>query len=257
MCELQNDNNNERKCIVGNDDNIYDKLQEYFGLEENSINILEETIDADIQFEYFEYSRNYNSHKSEEEIIRDKNIIFDNRISLDEKKAVLVELASINNIEAFRTIEKYVSLPDIKLYDWACIALQESRLHLESRLLDENKVLITTGLGGRGLKLRYFIVLFTPDGKKLSKTQQRIIEKELKYFLPKNNSELEDIVFEDGFASVLAMIPIQVNLKALFRKIISECNHIGNFLYNDFIITNVRAMHYTEIKELLEANEIY
>lgn len=244
-------------CIVGTYENIYDKLQEYFGLEENSINILEETIDTEIQCEYFEFSRNYNSNKSEEEIIRDKDAIFNGNLTVDQKKSVLVELASINNIEAYRTIEKYVNQPNTNLYDWACLALQESRLHLESRLLDENKVLITTGLGGRGLKLRYFIVMFTHNGCMLSKIQQNIIEKELSYYLPKNDSELEDIVFEGSFSSILAMIPIQVNLKQLFRKIISECNEIGNFLYNDFIITNVRAMDSTEIRNLLVANEIY
>jgi hypothetical protein len=242
---------------VGSNDNIYDKLQEFLGLEENNINILEETIDTETQCEYFEFSRNYYSQKSEEEIIRDKDNIFDVDTTLDEKKSILVELASLVNIEAFRTIEKYVKQPNGKLYDWACLALNESRLNLESKLLDENKVLISTGLGGRGLKLRYFIVLFTPDGNPLSKIQQEIIEKELHYYLPKNNSELEDILFEDSFASVLAMVPLQINLKNLFQEIISECNQIGSFLYKDFIITNLRAMDCQEIRNLLEYNEIY
>jgi hypothetical protein len=242
---------------VGADENIYEKLQEFFGLEENNINILEETIDANTQLEYFEYSQNFNSQKSEEEIIRDKDFLFDSDLSLDEKKSKLVELASLNNIEAYRTLERYVNQPNIKLYDWACMALQESRLHLESRLLDENKILITTGLGGRGLKLRYFIVLFTPSGNPLSDIQKEVIEKELNYYLPKKNAELEDILFEDSFASILAMVPLKVNLKKLFHKIITECNQMGNFLFTDFIITNVRAMNTLEIRNLLEANNIY
>ncbi|MBN1116975.1 MAG: hypothetical protein JXA77_07220 [Bacteroidales bacterium] len=237
--------------------NIYDKLIEYFGLEEDSINILEETINTDTQIEYFEFSKNYNSKKSEDEILRNKDIIFDISQPLPDKKASLVELAALNNIDAYRTIEKYLAQPNIKLYEWACLALQECKMHLESNLLDESKVLITTGLGGKGNKLRYFIVLFTPDGRPLSKIQQEIITKELSYFLPKADSEFEDILFDGAYASVLAIVPIKINLKELFNKVISECNQLGNFLYNDFIITNMKALCHNEITNLLRKNNIF
>ncbi len=242
---------------MGTEENIYEKLREYLGLEEESINILEETIDSTTQVEYFEFSRNYVHTKSEEEIIRSKDLLFDRNFPVEDKKSTLVELASLNSAEAYRTIEKYLHEPNIKLYDWACLALQESRLHLETNLLNENKVLISTGLGGKGLKLRYFIVLFSPDDKALTQTQQNIINKELGFYLPKYGAELEDILFEDSFASILAIIPLKVHLQHLFRKIISECNELGKFLFEDFIITNVKALHTEEIRELLRVNNIY
>ena len=242
---------------MSGDDNIFDKLVEYFGFEEESINILEETIDTDIQVEYFEYSRNHNSKRSEADIIQNKEIIFDQDIPVEQKKSALVELASLNNIEAYRTIEKYLNHPNIKLYDWACLALQESRMHLESNLLDESKILITTGLGGKGLNIRYFIVFFTPTGEPLNESQKQIITKELKFYLIRNNAVLEDILFDDCFASVLAMIPLKINLNKIFRAVIDECNQLGNFLYNDFIITNVKALNSEEIRELLRMNNIF
>lgn len=243
--------------MVRDEESLYEKLIEYFGLEEDSINILEETIDTDTQLEYFEFSKNHQSKKSEAQIIEDKDVIFDMEAPITQKKSVLVELASLNNIEAYRTIEKYLNHPNIKLYDWACLALQESRMHLESNLLGESKVLITTGLGGKGLNVRYFIVLFTPDGENLSEVQQDIIKKELSFYLPQDNAILEDIEFNECFASILAMIPLKVNLNNLFNKIIQECNQIGDFLYNDFIITNVKALDLEEIKELLRINNIF
>jgi hypothetical protein len=118
-------------------------------------------------------------------------------------------------------------------------------------------VLITTGLGGKGLNVRYFIVLFTPDGENLSKIQKDIIKKELSFYLPQHNAILEDIEFNECFASILAMIPLKVNLNDLFNKVIQECNQIGDFLYNDFIITNVKALNPEEIKELLRVNNIF
>lgn len=238
-------------------ENIYDKLQEFLGAEEQSINILEESINTETQLEYFEVSRGFSCTRTEEEIIRDKECLFDQNMPVDEKKFALLELASLNSIEAYRTIEKYLHYPNIKLHDWACLALQESRLQLESKLLDENKVLISTGLGGKGFKLRYFIVLFTPNAKPLNTIQQDIISKELEYFLRINGAEFEDIEFEDSFASILCMIPLNIPPRPLFNDVIKECNLFGNFLFNDFIITNVKALHSEEIRELLTINNIY
>jgi hypothetical protein len=242
---------------VGVEENIYDKLIEYLGLSEDNINILEQSIDTNVQLEYFEFSRNLNSVKSEEDIIRDRDILFDSNLSISGKKLALVELASLNNIEAYRTIEKYLNQPNINLYDWACLALQESKLNLETSLLDESKALITTGLGGKGLKLRYFIVLFSSQGHELTSVQKEIIQKELNFFFSKYGAELEDVVFDESFASILAMVPIKVHLQKLFKKVIFECNQIGNFLFDDFIITNIKTLSVEEIRELLMINNIY
>lgn len=242
---------------MGVEENIYDKLIEYLGLSEDNINILEQSIDTNVQLEYFEFSRKLNSIKSEEDIIRDKDILFDSNLSISGKKSALVELASLNNIEAYRTIEKYLNQPNINLYDWACLALQESKLNLETSLLDESKALITTGLGGKGLKLRYFIVLFSSQGHELTSVQKEIIQKELNFFFSKYGAELEDVVFDESFASILAMVPIKVHLQKLFKKVIFECNQIGNFLFDDFIITNIKTLSVQEIRELLMINNIY
>ncbi len=226
-------------------------------MDEMDISILEETIDSDIQVEYFECSRKIKRNRSEEEILRDKDDLFDLEMPLDKKKHTLIELASISNIEAYRAIEKYSKQPNIKLYHWACLALQQSRLHLESDLLDESKVLITSALGGKGFKLRYFIVLFTPYGKSLDPIQQLIINKEVNYAFSQYMAELEDAVFEGEFASLLCLIPINIPVQQLFKSIIRECNQLGNFLYNDFIVTNVKALSDKEIREMLILNNIY
>jgi len=92
---------------------------------------------------------------------------------------MLVKLASINSVEAFRTIERYLKEPNHSLRDWAKLAFQESKLLLESKLLDENQVLISTGLGGKGMKLRYFTVILSDTGENLTKIQKKIINSEL------------------------------------------------------------------------------
>lgn len=231
-------------------------LNEYLDIGEDSINILEEHIDSEVQLEYFEYSRNYENKDSAEEIFQNRDLIFSNDISSDHKKNILVQLASINDVEAYRTIQKYLRSSDAHLYDWACMALQESRLLLESNLLEENKVLITTGLGGKGMKLRYFVVFFTRNGLPLDQLQKKIIKSELNYTLNKNNAEIEDIIFEDRFASFLSFVPIHIPVQQLFESVIFECNQFGNFLFSDFIITNLKVLSVEEIREMLAINNV-
>ena len=237
-------------------DNIYDLLNEYLQIDEDSISILDEQIDCDTQFEYFEYSRNHENLLSDDEIIQKKDLIFDEKVSTDEKKVLLVQLASTKNIEAYRTIERYLKKPNIKLYDWAYLALCENRILLESTLLEENKVLITTGLGSKGNKLRYFIVFFTDDGSPITHLQQKIILSELNYAFKHSGAEIEQIIFQEGFASFTTVVPMNVAVQELFKKIVEECNEFGGFLFNDYIITNVKVLDLDEIRELLALNNI-
>jgi hypothetical protein len=238
-------------------ENIYDLINEYFAISDAGINIIEEQINSDTQLEYFEFSKTHQNNSSPEEVFLIKDDIFKTDIPLDHKKKILVQLAAINSIEAYRTIEKYLKNPGIMLYEWAYLALQESRLLIESNLLDENKILISTGLGGRGFKLRYFIVFFTATSLPITALQKKIIENELSYGLRRNGGEIESIIFDDNFACILSMIPMQIAVKKLFSKIIYECNQFGNFLFEDYIITNMKILSFDEINELLEINNIF
>jgi hypothetical protein len=237
-------------------DNIYDLLTEYLEVGKEGINLLEKQIDSETQSEYFEYSNNPGNNRSKEEIIRDKDLIFDRTVSTDHKKNILVQLASVNSVEAYRTIEKYLNHAGNDIYNWTYLALQESRLLLESKFMEENKVLVTTGLGAEGNRLRYFIVFFTRDGSAITKAQQDIIKGELEFAFHNNKAELEDIIFEDSFASILTIIPIHMPVQQLFGRIVQECNEFGDFLFSDFIITNVRVLSKEDISELLAVNNI-
>ena len=68
-------------------------------------------------------------------------------------------LATLDDVSVYRAIENF-SKQDTPLKKWAIIALQQSRMLLQSTLLDDPGVFISTGLGGQGLLLRYFCVFF-------------------------------------------------------------------------------------------------
>ena len=39
----------------------------------------------------------------------------------------------------------------------------------------------------------------------------------------------------------------------IFQEAINECNHYGDFLEVDFIVTNVKTLSFKEIKEFLKS----
>lgn len=234
-----------------NDEFLYKKIQEALrGIPEN-FNVLEEQIDVQLQAEYFEFVRKFREGKNIGRYLKQKENLFKAETTLLAKKKILTALASSIEVEDFRTIEKYLENPDPDLKDWATLALQESRMLLQSSLLDEQQVFISTGLGGKGQKLRYFIVFLHKSGGELTEMQKKLLHDELKYALEKINGELEELNSMIDFSTATVILPITSPLKDLFQGVIEECNQYGNFLQDDMVITNVKKLNPMEIIDLL------
>jgi hypothetical protein len=161
-------------------------------------------------------------------------------------------MASIENIELYRTLEKFVKTKDKKLYEWGILAMQECRMLLESSLLDENQVFISTGLGGKNNKLRYFIVIISNSNTELDDVKKRIIESELDFSLKNHNAELEKITFNEKYAAIVCLLPINLTISEIIKGIIDECNKMGNFLEKNYLITNVQEFAIDEIDNLIK-----
>ncbi len=237
-------------------ENLYDKIRELFGDFPDHLNILEETIDIDLQVEYFEASREIKKDLDQDKAIEEAGSIFSGKLTTENEKLILSKLASVERVEAYRLLEKYLQDPKPELRSWGVLALQESRMLIKSKLLDENQVFISTGLGGKGNKLRYFVVLITKDDKPLNETQKKIIKNEFEITFKKYKAEIEKINFSVHIASLLTVIPMQVTIRDLFNEAIDECNLYGNFLVRNFIITNVKILKFEEIKNYLSKKGI-
>jgi hypothetical protein len=235
---------------------IFGKIQELLGEISENLTILEEQIDADIQLEYFNFADNIDENLNSEEVLKNKDLIFRHDLTVEEKKHLLVQLANIDSIEAYRTLEKYLHEPDDILKDWTKLALQESKLLIESKLLDQCRVLISTGLGGKGLKLRYFVVLITKTGDCYTEFEQKIVTSELKFSIKSTNGELEHIRFDKELCSIVVVIPLKIAVQDLFESIIKECNQYGEFLDSDYFITNVRILTSDDIRTMISQNRI-
>jgi hypothetical protein len=236
---------------MNEDENLYDKLTEMFGSFPENISILEETINIDTQLEYFENSRLIKEDFNEEDAMSGADLLFDPALSSLEIKSILSRIACVEKVEAYRLIERYMRNPRPEVREWGILAMQESRMLIESELLDENHIFISTGLGGKGNKLRYFVALLSRYEKDFTATQKRIIKSEFEHLLKKSGGEIEKIRFSGNLASLLTIIPISINIKQALDSAIAECNQFGDFLQEDFIVTNVKTLEFDEIRSFL------
>ena len=86
----------------------------------------------------------------------------------------------------------------------------------------------------------------------LTPSQQLIIKNEFEDILSKFDAEVEESCFSGYLATIQLLLPMTRSLKSVFKEAIDECNRYGNFLNDDFIVTNVRTLSFKEIEDFLE-----
>jgi hypothetical protein len=235
-----------------NEENPFERIQRFFKEFQGDINIIDEKIDIHLQVEYFDMSKDLKDKPELTDWLEKSEMLFSSETPLDFKKTLLVTLASIDDVKAYRIIEKYHLNHDSELKHWAMLALQESRMMMQSKLLEHSQVLISTGLGGKDNKLRYFFALFTKNGESFTEFQKKIIRSEFGYFLQSNSSEIEEIHFEEDIATILVLVPLHIPIQDLFKDVVNECNQYGDFIRENCIITNVKVMNLKEIHAFLD-----
>ena len=234
--------------------NTYNEINDFLKNLPQNFSILQEQIDIEIQLKYFERAKLVKENKiSLDDLpikIAQLNI---SETTIEEKKDILIELAGLDDVKAFRAIENYTStLEESELKPWSVLALQESRMLIESSLLDESQVFISTGLGGKGDKLRYFIVGFLNEEVEFTESQKNILRKEFDYNLGENGSEVETVEFDGKFALITALIPIKKDIKTILKTAIDECVDLGIDLSEHFMVTNVKKMEAKEIQQFID-----
>lgn len=233
-------------------ENLYDKLKELMGNTPGKLSIMEDIVDVDLQVEYFEFSKKVSQEYDASWALDQAELLTDPDYPDAEKKRLLARLATIEEVKAFRYIESFAEEAPPSLKDWSLMALQESRMHLESHLLEENQVFISTGLGGKEDKLRYFVVLIARNREEFSEFQIEIIEKEFAYALKPFDVEVEEFNASGYLATFLLLLPIQHSVKEVFTRGIEECNQYGDFLRDNCIVTNVKKLSFGEIMDFIE-----
>ncbi|MDR1380906.1 MAG: hypothetical protein LBJ47_05435 [Tannerella sp.] len=236
-------------------DDIFKRFYESFQNMEGHFHILEHRVPVEQQMAYFKYSeriRRDSVAMKDGDYHRYMMDLRDGELSRDEKKRILSTLASSKQVRAYRLLEQYVQHPDPQLVNWAYMALMESRIMLESELSGEKQIYISTGLGGKGEKLRFYVLILSAGGNLFLDYQREIIEKEFGYSLSKNDCEMERLTVGDRYVELVFLIPVKTDMRMILEDVIRECNLYGNFLSDIFTITNVKELDRREVEQIVE-----
>jgi len=226
---------------VSIDETIYDKIQTIIGNLDGNLNILEEEIDINIQLEYFELSKELKKNQLYLNKLQAIEVLKSANNKNTELKKAILSLSILNDVEALRALEQFLKQSNGEIRKWALIACQENKMLIESSLLDQNQIFITTGLGGKNGKLRYCLAIPVSNKKELSYAEQNIITEEFSEVISQFSSTIEEMYFSDkNYLFGLVLVPLKIPIKRLFATAIAHCNEYGNFLNTDYLITNVK-----------------
>ncbi|RHJ83447.1 hypothetical protein [Parabacteroides sp. AM08-6] len=240
------------------DGDVFKKFRESFSKMDGHFHILEQRVPVELQMEYFKYSEQVKKNKpdwDDFDYATFSESLADPEVTTERKKYILSALATSRQVKAYRVLESYVQEPGQDVRDWAYMALMESRISLESELSDEKQIYISTGLGGKGEKLRFYVLMLSTALKPFLEYQRKVIEREFAYLLSKEDCEIERLTIKEQYVELVFLIPVRANIKLTLDKVIGECNQYGNFLSTIFTITNVKELSGDEIAEIIRKHE--
>ena len=239
---------------------VFKQFRDSFDKMDGHFHILEQRVPVELQMDYFKYSEKMRLEDqhicslNSEEIESVFQHLQTEGLTKREKRRLLTILAVSKSVKSYRLLQSYIENPDPEVLDWAYMALMESRISLESELSDEKQIYISTGLGGKNEKLRFYVLILSAETKLFENYQRQTIEREFIYYLPKENCEIERLAIGDQYVELLFLVPVRADIKAILDRVIYECNQYGYFLSDTFTITNVKELSKEEVEQIIEKN---
>ncbi len=236
---------------MDNQEKMMEKMREIALQNPDNIRIIETSVDSEIQIEFFETLQRIADNEEEYDATALYNELVCKETAVERKKDILALLTSIGEVETYRLLEDYLKVADDEIKTWAFLACQQGRMFLESKLLEESKIYIASGLGGSEHRLRY-VFAFSARKDELSASQKNMVKGEIDYFLKKNDSIIESFEFNEGYSICTALVPIYIDLVDLIQEIVGEINQFGDFLRENVFITNEKSIGASDLKNIFE-----
>ena len=155
---------------------------------------------------------------------------------------------------AYRRLERYARLAEPDMRDWAYMALMEGRIILESELSDEKQIYISTGLGGKGQKLRFYLLFPAAEGMTIEGYRRNVVEREFNFALRQADWDIERLTIHPDYAELVVLLPLRADLKAVLDGVLKECNQYGDFLAKTYTISNMKEMNEEEIRATIRSS---
>ena len=235
------------------DKRIFEELQQSLAGLDGSLYVLDTTIPIDKQMRYFRYTEEIRKRDTEKTLEEHIEMLNSNEATLKEMKDAMAFLAISGDVKAYRALENYSKeTSDEDLNEWITLSLIQAKITLETEFSEEKRIFISTGLGGSGSKLRFFSFFKSTDLKPFSGYQRDLIEKEFSYFIAQSQGKTEEIKIEDNYFTLLFLIEFHTDIKNVLQRAVNECNQCGNFIDENFIITNVKVFDEEDIQRELK-----
>jgi hypothetical protein len=241
-----------------NREDVFKRFTESFMNMEGGFHVLEHRVPLEQQIEYFKFSdkvRRSAPEMSEDDYERYIEELKSSELTKEDKKKLLSILAASKQVKTYRFLEKFAQETDSDLSGWAYMALMESRIILEFDLSGEKQTFISTGLGGKGDKLRFYALIISSLQEPFADYQRKIINDEMTFALSEKGCEPERVNVEDKYVEVVALVPVMVNIKDILEDVIAECNQYGNFLREIYVITNVKEFDKKKLADIMKQYE--
>ena len=174
-------------------EDLFRKFKDSFDNMEGHFHVLDHRVPVEVQLAYFRYSEKLRKEKPLDYPVSDETCeeLYQTLLTTDGgnsvKRRLLALLAISRSVRAYRLLEEYAKEPDPAIANWAYMAAMEARLTLESELSDEKQIFISTGLGGRDDKLRYYVLLVCREPQGFLDYQRQVIEREFAYYLERQD----------------------------------------------------------------------
>lgn len=173
---------------------------------------------------------------------------------LNQKKHSIALLVLAGTIRAYRQLEAYSGEAEGELADWVRMAFSEVSISLQVEFLEEPHVLVASGLGGKGDRMRFFALFRSNDNIPFEDYQCRFMEKEFAYSLSSEGCEIDRLKVGQQHVELLIFVPVSVDFFRVITKLVEECNQYGNFLSPQIFVTNAKRMTEDEIEQALSVN---
>lgn len=220
----------------------------------DNMHMLNEIVPVEEQMKYFHYSKYVQKNKEKDSLDRNYMIakLFTPEADIEDKRYYLTVLAGIVDVAAYRAIETYHSSPlEPELTHWSALALAESKILLDAELSGEKQFFVSTGLGGKDKKLRYFSVIASADRSEFTEFQRETLLRELKFQFEQSEIELEKLELKGNYLKLFILCGLSHDARECVQKAVDEANEFGNYIDNHFLLTNIKQLSDVEIVELL------
>ena len=136
-------------------------------------------------------------------------------------KEKLVRLARNGDVKSYRRIEEIIQKTENSdLEEFGYVALKFARINLENQLSDEPIGFISSGLGGKGNKLRYYFVI--KSAEKISEEREQIINDELRLICLNSDSEFETIENFGNYVLVKILVSVDFAIGSVIEDLIDR-----------------------------------